>query len=257
MLLDITVLFIAGLVGGMLNAIAGGGTFITFPALLFVGVSPISANATNTFASCSGYISAAYALRKEINEHPVAEIVKFVVLALLGGLFGAWLLLQTPTTVFRETIPWLMLIATCLFTFGAALNAWLSQFGSKHHHISFIGTGLLALLLIGICIYGGFFNAGFGIIMLSYLVLAGYTNVNAMNGIKLLTSTCISITAIVLFIYNDAIAWFEGSAVFIGTLIGGYIAAHVSRSIPQTYIRTAVILIAIVTTIYFFFDVYY
>ena len=100
---ELPLLFIAGLFGGMLNSIAGGGTFITFPALLFAGVPPISANATNTFASCSGYISGAYAFRKELQAH-LSELPKYLLISLFGGITGAWLLLQTPESIFREAI---------------------------------------------------------------------------------------------------------------------------------------------------------
>jgi uncharacterized membrane protein YfcA len=254
--IDIPLLFIAGFFGGMLNSIAGGGTFITFPALLFAGVPPISANATNTFASCSGYISGAYAFRKELHAHK-RELPKYIVISLIGGITGAWLLLQTPESLFREAIPWLLLFATLLFVFGARLNSIFRQFASSHHYASLIGGPLLMLMLLGICIYGGFFNAGLGIIVLSYLALSGYTNISAMNALKLLTSTCVSLIAIVLFIKNDAIAWFEGIIVLFGTLTGGYIAAHVSRQISQEYVRSFVIIAGVGITTYFFYEIYF
>ena len=176
-------LFSAGFFGGVLNSIAGGGSFITFPALLFVGIAPISANATNTFASCAGYLSGAYAFRQDIHAHK-AELPRLILISLAGGILGAWLLLKTPESVFREAIPWLLLFATVLFIFGGALNRALKKRAGHHRHALSIGTALLALMLLGVCIYGGFFNAGLGIITLSYLVLAGYSNINAMNGLK-------------------------------------------------------------------------
>ena len=118
MFAELLFLFVAGFFGGVLNAIAGGGSFITFPALLFVGVPPVSANATNTFASCSGYLSGAYAFRRDLAAHQ-AELPRFVIISLLGGIAGAWLLLQTPESLFRQAIPWLLLFATLLFIFGA------------------------------------------------------------------------------------------------------------------------------------------
>jgi len=254
--IDLPLLFIAGFFGGMLNSIAGGGTFITFPALLFAGVPPISANATNTFASCSGYISGAYAFRKELRAHK-RELPKYIVISLIGGITGAWLLLQTPESLFREAIPWLLLFATLLFIFGTRLNSIFRQFSSSHQYASLIGGPLLILMLLGICIYGGFFNAGLGIIVLSYLALSGHTDISAMNGLKLLTSTCVSLIAIVLFIKNGAIAWFEGTIVLFGTLTGGYIAAHVSRRISQAYVRSFVIIAGVGMTTYFFYEIYF
>jgi uncharacterized membrane protein YfcA len=252
---ELPLLFIAGLFGGMLNSIAGGGTFITFPALLFAGLPPISANATNTFASCSGYISGAYAFRTELKAH-ISELPKYILISLLGGITGAWLLLQTPESLFREAIPWLLLFATLLFIFGSRLNEVFRQIAPRHRHASSIGRLLLLLMLIGVCIYGGFFNAGLGIIMLSYLALAGHTNINAMNGLKLLTSACVSLAAIALFIYNGEIAWYEGSIVLLGTLTGGYIAARISRQVSQVYVRSFVALTGVCITVYFFYDAY-
>lgn len=254
-LLEIIFLFGAGFLGGILNSIAGGGSFITFPALLFVGVNPISANATNTFASCAGYLSGAYAFRADLNAHK-KELPKVVFIGLAGGILGAWLLLQTPASLFRTAIPWLLLFATILFIFGGKLNNALKRFASHHRHAPSFGRFLLSLMLLAISIYGGFFNAGLGIISLSYLALAGYTNINAMNGIKLLISSTVSLIAIVLFISDGVIAWNKGIIVLIGTLVGGYVAAHVSKKLPQHYVRAFVILASCGITLYFFIEVY-
>jgi len=253
--LELPLLFFAGLLGGMFNSIAGGGTFITFPALLFAGVPPVSANATNTFASCAGYVSGAYALRKELPARN-SEVFKHVLVGLLGGITGAWLLLQTPESVFREAVPWLLLFATLLFAFGSRLNSVFRRAAYGYRHASTIGRFLLLLMLLGVCIYGGFFNAGLGIILLSYLVLAGHRNIHSMNGLKLLTSACVSLAAIAVFIYKGEIVWFEGSIVLIGTLAGAYIAASVSRRLPQVYVRNFVTLTGAGITLFFFYDIY-
>ena len=251
MLTEILFLLSAGFVGGVINAVAGGGSFITFPALLLVGVPPVSANATNTFASCSGYLSGTYAFRHELAAHR-PELPRFLIISLIGGVGGAWLLLQTPEALFREAIPWLLLFATLLFIFGGRLNELLRQFASVHRHASSIGRMLLMLLLLGVALYGGFFNAGLGIIILSYLALAGYRDIHAMNGLKLLVSSAVSLIAIALFIADGVIAWYEGTLVLLGTLAGGYVAARLSRRLPQQYVRTVVIIASIAITSYFF-----
>lgn len=255
MLFKLLSLFSAGFLGGILNSIAGGGSFITFPALLFFGVPPISANATNTFASCAGYLSGAYAFRKDLYAHK-RELPLIILISLAGGIAGAWLLLQTPEAIFREIIPWLLLFATLLFICGGKLNTTLKQFASYHQHASIVGRLLLLLLLLGICLYGGFFNAGLGIIVLSYLALAGYSNINTMNGLKLLVSSAISMIAIVLFVFSGVIAWHEGISVLLGTLVGGYVAAHVSRKLSQKHVRSFIILVSCGITCYFFIDMY-
>ena len=255
MLFELILLFLAGFFGGVLNSIAGGGSFITFPALLAVGIPPITANATNTFASCAGYMSGTYAFRKEISDYK-NELVKIILISLLGGITGAWLLLQTPESVFREAIPWLLLFATLLFIFGGQINAHLKKMAASNQHASAIGGLFLLILLFGVSLYGGFFNAGLGIVTLSYLALAGHTNINAMNGLKLLVSSAVSLIAIALFILNDVIAWYEGTIVLCGALTGGYVAAHISRKLPQQYVRYFVIVASIATTLYFFFDIY-
>lgn len=254
-LLELIFLFAAGFFGGVLNSVAGGGSFITFPALLFVGVPPISANATNTFASCAGYLSGTYAFRDDLYAHR-NDLPKLILISFGGGILGAWLLLQTPESVFREAIPWLLLFAMLLFVFGGKINRLLKGYASHHKHASLLGNLLLILILLGVCVYGGFFNAGLGIITLSYLALAGYTDINSMNGIKLLVSSAVSLIAIALFIYDGVIAWYEGIIVLIGTLVGGYLAAQVSRRLSQHHVKLFVTVVGCAITVFFFVDVY-
>lgn len=255
MLSEILFLFGAGFLGGILNSLAGGGSFITFPALLFAGVAPISANATNTFACCAGYLSGTYAFRDELYAHK-KELPRLILVSLLGGLTGAWLLLQIPEALFHESIPWLLLLATFFFIFGKKLNSVLQRFSSQHQYSPFWGKLLLFLMLSGVSVYGGFFNAGFGIIALSYLALAGHSNINTMNGMKLLISSVVSLTAIALFIYNDIISWHKGGSVLLGSLLGGYAAAHLSKQLPQQYVKIFIIVVSCVITTYFFIDTY-
>lgn len=251
MVVEILFLLAAGFLGGVVNAIAGGGSFITFPALLFVGVPPISANATNTFASCSGYLSGAYAFRHDLRSQR-GDVPRYLLIGLLGGGGGAWLLLHTPEALFREAIPWLLLFATLLFVFGNRINRAFARLGGGHRHAARIGRALLGLLLLAISVYGGFFNAGLGIVLLSYLALAGHGDINAMNGLKLLVSSAVSLVAVILFVVEGAIAWYSGSLVLLGTLAGGYVAAHHSRRLPQRRVRALVIAASIGVTAYFF-----
>lgn len=248
---EIVLLFIAGLCGGLLNAIAGGGSFITFPALMWAGVGPISANATNTLASCAGYLSGAWALRREI-VNAQGPMVSMLGLSLIGGAVGASLLLMMPEAAFQQAIPWLLLLATLLFVSGRQLRASLGKRVPRKHPMPVAASLLFGLLLLAVSIYGGFFNAGLGIVLLSLLALAGYSDINTMNGLKLLLSSCVSLTAIAIFIGQDAIAWRQGCAVLLGTLMGGYLAARVSRRLPERWVRGAVVVTSCVVTAYYF-----
>ena len=254
-MLDFLLLFLAGLIGGVLNSIAGGGSFITFPALVFVGLPPLIANATNTFSSCAGYLSGAYAFRHTLIAHK-KEIALAVVLSLFGGSLGAYLLLRTSESSFETAIPWLLLFATLLFIFGAKANYFLKRYSTTNKYGFQFSSTLFALVLFAVCVYGGFFNAGLGIVVLSYLTLCGHSNINVMNGIKLIVSSSVSLAAIFLFILNDSIAWVQGSAVLVGTLLGGYLSAHLSMKLPQQYIRQFVILMSCAITAYFFYVTY-
>lgn len=252
---DFILLFAAGLVGGVLNSIAGGGSFITFPALVFVGVPPLIANATNTFASCAGYLSGAYAFRYQLKEHR-KELILIVISSIFGGALGAFLLLSTSESTFQNAIPWLLLFATLLFIFGGNANTFLRSYSEKNRYANQFRSVLLFLVLFGICVYGGFFNAGLGIVVLSYLTLSGHNNINVMNGIKLVVSSSVSLIAIILFILNDSIAWIEGCFVLIGTLLGGYYSANISMRLSPQHVRLFVIFMSCIITAYFFYITY-
>lgn len=252
---ELIMLFSAGVVGGVLNSIAGGGSFITFPALVLSGVPPIMANASNTFASAAGYVSGAYAFREDILKDR-KNLPNIILLSIIGGGVGAWWLMQVDENTFMQVIPWLMLIATVLFVVGARLNRSLSLLSNKHKLTSRAGAIALWIGLLVITTYGGFFNAGLGIISLSFLVIAGYRDINIMNGIKLLISCGVSATAMVIFIANGAIDWSATLVVLVGSLVGGYYAATVSRRLPQIWVRNTVLVISISITSYFFYVTY-
>ena len=164
---------------------------------------------------------------------------------------GATLLLQTPENTFRNTIPWLLLLATVLLIWGDLLQAALRGRFEGKQSPSALGGVLLALLLL-VSTYGGFFNAGLGIILLGYFTLSGYQDIHLMNGLKLLVPAFVSILAIVIFGVGDLIAWRQGAIVLIGTLIGGYAAASAVRVVSQGLVRWAIIVVAAGMTNYFF-----
>jgi len=253
---EVLILFFAGFIAGAINSLAGGGSFISFPALIFVGVPPISANATNTFAATAGYISGTLGFKEHLFKTPQG-LIKITIFSIVGGIVGAWLLLQTSADGFELLIPWLLLFATLLFIYGAKLNGWISSLASGQKNAGILGRIGLNIFLFCACAYGGFFNAGQGIINLAYLSLAGHTNILYMNGIKLLMSAVVGLIAIFIFIFNDLIAWEQGVAVLAGTLIGGYFSAQIANKLNPAHIRFAVICACIGTTIYFFYTTYF
>ncbi|MEZ9232329.1 sulfite exporter TauE/SafE family protein [Vibrio amylolyticus] len=248
-------LFWAGIFGGILNSIAGGGSFITFPALLAFGVPPIAANATNTFAVSAGYVSGAYGFRQELKSD--SQLLKTIVISSIGGVMGAYMLLSIPDSTFLNSIPWLLGFATLLFIFGKRIQSFFIHILPSNKSPSVITLIALPALLLLTSAYGGFFNAGLGVVALSYLVLAGYSNIHQMNGLKLVISTCVSVSAILVFVTEGLIDWARGSAVLTGTLVGGYLAARVSQKVPPSYIWYFVATSSTVVTAYFFHKTYF
>ncbi len=250
--MEFLLLFVAGVIGGVMNSLAGGGSFVTFPALLLAGVPPVAANATNTFASLPGYISGAIGFWRDIRKYR-SRLLGYALMAIVGGLIGAELLLSQSDASFERVVPWLMLIAVLLFSFGVRINAFFVTRTALHGRLSAL---VPALLLFAICIYGGFFNAGLGILLLAAFALAGLSDLNAMNGLKLWVSALVALTAIARFGIGDTIAWAEGLSAFAGTTIGGYAAARLAHHIPVAALRFGIIALGVVLTIVFFFKAY-
>ncbi len=247
-LLDFGLIFGAALLAGALNAIAGGGSFISFPALLVAGVSPIVANATNAFALWPGTLASARAYRREIQAQR-RDIVLFSGLSLIGGLLGALLLLYTDEQRFTTLIPYLLLFATLVFTFSP-------QVTRLAHRV--VGTSgnkqriLVAVVYLAIAMYGGFFGAGLGILTLAALALLGYTNIHQMNALKTLQASLINGIAVITFVVTGLIAWTPALVMTVGAMIGGYGGAAIARRVNASRVRTVVVWLSIGLTIWFF-----
>jgi uncharacterized membrane protein YfcA len=230
---------------GVVNSVAGGGTFLTFPALTFAGVPLIAANATSTAAVCPGALASAVAYRDDLKGQSREHIAWLVGISVVGGFAGAMLLLHTPQQAFAAIIPWLLLSATLLFAFGRPLAAAIR----RHTEVS------PTALLVGqfcISVYGGYFGAGIGILMLGMMTVAGFTNVNEMNGIKALLSGCLNAVAVVTFILAHLIYWPQAILMAIAAIIGGYAGGWVARRVPAIYVRVAVIVLGAAMSLYFF-----
>ena len=249
--LEILMLFGAALLGGALNSVAGGGTFFTFPLLLLTGMNPIAANATSTMALWPGSLASAGAYRKELGEHK-AQLPLLVTYSMIGGIAGAVTLLMTPETTFKTLIPYLMLVATVLFTFGKYFVAWLHQRTQHMTHFSRMGmlAGSSLQLLIGF--YGGYFGAGIGILMLSMLELMGFKNIHQMNALKTILGSVVNCMAVITFIFAGAIVWPQALLMMSGAIFGGYFGAKFARKLPPGSIRAVVIFTGVTLTCYFF-----
>jgi len=246
-------LFFAGLAGGALNSVAGGGSFIAFPALLFVGVPPIPANATNTLALWTAAAASGGAYRSRLNS-PRQVLVALLTASLVGGVFGAVLLLKTPAHTFLQVLPWLTLGATLLFIFARRIAKTTSS-GPGHEASS---TRLVAITLAQfvVGIYGGYFGGGMGIVMLAMLAALGMTDIHSMNALKSIMGWVINGIAVVTFVVAHAIYWREGGAMILGGLVGGYFGAHYAMKLSQAAVRWFVILTGTAMTIYFFVKAY-
>lgn len=249
-------LLLAGLLGGAVNSLAGGGSFIVFPALLFAGVPPVLANASNTYAALPGYASGAVGYWQSMIKYKDRMLVYGIVAAVFGYV-GAELLLVVSDEQFNKVVPWLMTFAVALFIFGNQINAAVKARGSQGKGMQRLGTVLLLGALAAVCIYGGFFNAGLGILLLAFLALAGMSDIHAMNGLKLYISAIVALVAVVRFAFNGTIDWYHGSIALVGVTIGGYAAARLAKFIPTQWIRIGVIIYGIEMTLYFFWRAYF
>ncbi|MBI1621626.1 sulfite exporter TauE/SafE family protein [Aquamicrobium zhengzhouense] len=247
-MLTYIVLLLAGFCAGALNAVAGGGTFLSFPALVWVGVPPIAANATATFAALPGYVGSAWGFRKDMRSEGPLSVKIIIALAVLGGFLGALLLLVTSPDVFRVIVPWLLLLATAVFAAGPALLKMITARGAGG-----LGAGVAAILLLAIATYGGYFNGGLGIMLLAGFGLIGFTDLNAMNGLKNVISAILSLVSVATYMVAGLIDWTYALPVAIACTVGGYVGAALARRItrPQM-LRIFITLVGAVMTVAFF-----
>lgn len=249
-------LLLAGLVAGTLNTLAGGGSFVLFPALLAAGIPPVIANATNTFASVPGYASGAIGFREEIVRHR-EKLVPYTLIGLVFGYAGAELLLHVSNQSFTLVVPWLMAFAVGLFAFGARINAFVRARAGGGQRSRRVGAVALLVLLAAISFYGGFFNAGLGVLLLAFVAVAGFTDIHVMNGLKLWISTVVGLAGIVRFAISGAIDWYHGGFALVGITLGAYGAARVIRRVPTELIRRLVIVYGAGLTVWFFWSAYF
>jgi len=240
-------LFGAAAIGGAINSVAGGGSFVAFPALLFAGVAPIPANATNSVALWPGSAASVVAYRRELADVR-RELIPLGAAALVGGLAGSILLLRTSETAFVLLIPWLLLFATALFSCAGIFQSRLRKVQAP--------LWLAVAVQLVISVYGGYFGGGMGIMMLAVLSMLGMTDIHRMNALKTSLATIVNGIAVAAFIVARAVDWTPGVVMIAGGIVGGYAGAAIARRVAAKYVRYLVLTIAWTMTIYFFVRTY-
>jgi uncharacterized membrane protein YfcA len=247
---QVALLFTAAFAAGVLNAIAGGGSFISFPALLFAGIPAISANATNAAALWPGSAASVGAYRREL-VHQRSQLILFGVLSLVGGIVGALLLLRTNEEVFEQLIPYLLLLATVIFAASPSITRFVRRFRTEHAQGPVQRVLVYSLYLL-VAVYGGFFGAGLGILTLAVLALLGFENIHEMNALKTLQAMLINGIAVVAFVIAGVIHWPSALVMIVGAILGGYGGAAVARRLSPARVRPIVVIISVALTAYFF-----
>jgi uncharacterized membrane protein YfcA len=242
-------LAIAAVAAGLINALAGGGSLITFPTLMAVGIPPVMANVTNTVALCPGYLGATLAQKKDLHGQQ-KRIQLLLPSAVIGGIIGGILLLNSSDQVFDRLIPFLILLAAALLAFQDTLRSWLQRRqGDENGHI----PEIFAVLPIALAsIYGGYFGAGLGVIELAILGLFLKDNLTRLNALKQLLSLVVNVAASWFFLFSNQVYWSAAIVVAIGSLIGGLLGGKLARIISPSYLRWTVVILSIITaTVYF------
>lgn len=242
-------LAIAAVAAGLINALAGGGSLITFPTLMAVGIPPVMANVTNTVALCPGYLGATLAQKKDLHGQQ-KRIQLLLPSAVIGGIIGGILLLNSSDQVFDRLIPFLILLAAALLAFQDTLRSCLQRRqGDKKGNIPEIWAFLPIALT---SIYGGYFGAGLGVIKLAILGLFIKDNLTRLNALKQLLSLVVNVAASWFFLFSNQVDWSAAIVVAIGSLIGGLLGGKLARIISPSYLRWTVVILSIITaTVYF------
>jgi uncharacterized membrane protein YfcA len=235
-------LFFAAAIAGTLNAVAGGGSFVSFPVLLFTGVPAVEANATNTVALWPGLAASTVVFLKRLDT-PLRLLIPLLLTSLAGGWVGALLLIKTPQHTFLHLVPWLLLSGTLLFAFGNQIRAIAGRTSvvDELRQISWQAIVVSSIVELAVAIYGGYFGAGIGFIMLGMFAALGMRDLLAMGAIRTLLAATINVAAVVTFIWAGAVLWPQCLVMLAGALTGGWFGAHFAQKADPKKMRYAVI----------------
>jgi uncharacterized membrane protein YfcA len=237
------------LIAGVMNAMAGGGSFLSFPAMLAIGVPPIEANATNTVALWPGQLTSVWALRTHLRRDLLAVVASA---AVIGGVGGAEVLLHTRPRTFMHLVPWLLLVASLLFWISGPISRWLNRRADVPHAERRPAIAPLFLTLLPVCFYIGYFGAGAGFLLMSALALFGVEEMNELNSLKILGACLANLCAVVTFILGGAVVWHYCLISMLFAAVGGYAGAQYARRMNPNVLRSIVVVTGCVMAAYFF-----
>jgi uncharacterized membrane protein YfcA len=241
-ILALIALFLAGLAAGVMNALAGGGSFLTFPSLLFAGLDPRAANITSTIALFPGQVTTGLAVRRLVAGTGRLSFRALLGISLVGGFVGALLLLATPPDFFARLVPWLVLFATAIFAWGSFLHRPGTPVGGR---IGPVGSAFIQAL---VSVYGGYFGGGIGFLMLAALTLAGM-KVRQAGGTKNVLAGVINASAVVVFLFSREVAWLQAAVLAVAAILGGQLGAFLLYRVNEKWLRAGVVVIGALLTI--------
>jgi uncharacterized membrane protein YfcA len=242
--LVLSLICLAGFYSGTQNTLAGGGSFITFPALLLAGLNPLEANITSTIALFPNQITSSLAGRKLAGGVAEVSLRQLFILSLLGGVVGAILLLNTPVTIFAKLVPWLVLFATAIFTWGSFRK-------SPLHAAQVVPSKMLMCVQFLIGVYGGYFGGGIGFLMLATLTIAGQ-EVRMATATKNMLAMAMNASAVMLFVFSGQVVWLAAVALAAGGIAGGFAGNWLLHRLPAKVLRGFVVLVGIALTVWLF-----
>jgi uncharacterized membrane protein YfcA len=245
-------LSVASFLAGVLNAVAGGGSFLSFPAMMGMKMLPIQANATNTVAVWPGQLTSIAAYRDDIGKN--LRLALLVALAgLIGGSAGALVLVSTPQMTFLHMVPWLLLAAASIFAASGPVSRWLARRKSRAGEVSHPPRRLpVYLATMAVCFYVGYFGAGAGFLIITLLSLFGFRDLHEINALKVAATTPANGIACIIFIFGGQVVWRYCLLAMVTCAIGGYASACLARRVPQSLLRGLVVFIGLFMAAWFF-----
>jgi uncharacterized protein len=244
-------LLVAAFLGGTLNAVAGGGSFLLFPAMLGMHMLPIQANATNTVALWPGQLTSIAAYRRDFGKN-LSLAWLMIAAGLMGGTAGAAVLLNTPQLTFLHLVPWLLLFAAGIFALSGPVSRWIQRRKGAVVHAAAPRRLPIFIGALVVCFYLGYFGAGAGFLIITLLSLFGFQDMNEINALKVVATTCANGIAFLIFVFDGQVVWRYCLAAMLVAAIGGYTSASIARRIPQPVLRATVVVVGLGMAAWFF-----